>query len=278
MRLRTTLPRIAVPLALAPCLLWAHAGAAQEASDAAGEYLTMEVATIGMDLHTGAPLALLHAEWERVLPIWIGEVEAQAIARARQGMVVPRPQTHDLFTSVIEAMGGVLEEVRVHDLRDDTFYGALRIRVGNEIREVDSRPSDALALAVRTGATIAVAAHLLETTSDVDFLSAHGERSIVRMRGVTASNPSPGDAQAYGFPEDRAGVFVLHAESALATRGVRKGDLILEVRGEPVGSVLDFLETLGRQPPSAGVPIRLIRDGEEIGVELPAPRPPGRVS
>ena len=193
--------------------------------------------------------------------------------------VPPRPQTHDLLTSVIDALGGTLEEVRVLDLRNDTYYGVLRIRVGDEIQEVDTRPSDALALAVRTGASISVATHLLdESSSQVDFLSAHGERSIVRMRGITVSSPSPEEVEAFTLPTDRPGVFVLHAESTLASRGVQKGDLILEVRGEPIETVLDFLDALGRQPASGSVALLLIRDGEEITVELSAPRPPGRVS
>jgi uncharacterized protein len=243
------------------------------------ELLEMEVATVGVDLRTGAPLALLHSDWEQVLPIWIGEVEAQAIARARQGLEPPRPQTHDLFSSVIDALGGTLEEVRVHELRDDTYFGVLRIRIGTEIREVDARPSDGLALAVRTGARITVATPLLEDAlEDVEFVSAHGERAIVRVRGITVSTPSSEDRTRLLLPEEAAGVLVMHASAGVpAARSVRRGDLVQEVRGRTIETVLDFLEAVQAGWTSGSLPMVLIRDGEEVRVEVPPPRAPGPV-
>ena len=90
----------------------------------------------------------------RYLPIWIGPNEADAIAVKLQGATVPRPLTHDLLSSVIDALGASVESIIVSDLQKDTFYAKIILNVDSEPMEIDSRPSDALALAVRVGATI----------------------------------------------------------------------------------------------------------------------------
>jgi len=86
---------------------------------------------------------------ERYLPIWIGPSEADAIAVKLQGVSVPRPLTHDLLCSMIDALGATINSIVVSDLKNDTFYAKILLNVGGDQLEVDSRPSDALALAVR---------------------------------------------------------------------------------------------------------------------------------
>jgi bifunctional DNase/RNase len=91
---------------------------------------------------------------DRYLPIWIGPSEADAIAVKLQGVAVPRPLTHDLLTSVIDTLGAVVNSIIVSDLKNDTFYARIILDIDGKQVEVDSRPSDALALAVRTGVPI----------------------------------------------------------------------------------------------------------------------------
>jgi bifunctional DNase/RNase len=91
---------------------------------------------------------------DRYLPIWIGPAEADAIAVKLQGVAVPRPLTHDLLSSVIDSLGAVVNSIIVNDLKNDTFYAKVILDVDQKQVEVDSRPSDALALAVRTGVPI----------------------------------------------------------------------------------------------------------------------------
>ncbi len=91
---------------------------------------------------------------ERYLPIWIGPAEADAIAVKLQGVTVPRPLTHDLLNSVIDALGASISSIIVCDLKNDTFYAKIILSVDGGEMEVDSRPSDALALAVRVGVPI----------------------------------------------------------------------------------------------------------------------------
>jgi bifunctional DNase/RNase len=87
---------------------------------------------------------------DRYLPIWIGPAEADAIAVKLQGVSVPRPLTHDLLGAVIESLGAAVNSIIVNDLKNDTFYAKVILDVDGKKVEVDSRPSDALALAVRT--------------------------------------------------------------------------------------------------------------------------------
>ena len=93
---------------------------------------------------------------ERYLPIWIGPAEADAIAVTLQGVAVPRPLTHDLLHTVIDTLGANINSIIVSDLKNDTFYARIILKVDGEQLEVDSRPSDALALAVRAEAPIYV--------------------------------------------------------------------------------------------------------------------------
>ncbi len=93
---------------------------------------------------------------DRYLPIWIGPAEADAIAVKLQGVNVPRPLTHDLLRSVIDTLGASINSIVVSDLKNDTFFAKIALDVDGGQVEVDSRPSDALALAVRVGAPIYV--------------------------------------------------------------------------------------------------------------------------
>lgn len=91
---------------------------------------------------------------ERYLPIWIGQAEAEAIAIKLQDVAVARPLTHDLLRSVIEQLGGTVTSVVVNDMTNDTFYAKVMLEAGGRSLEIDARPSDAIALAVRVGVPI----------------------------------------------------------------------------------------------------------------------------
>jgi bifunctional DNase/RNase len=99
---------------------------------------------------------------ERYLPIWIGPSEADAIAVKLQGVSVPRPLTHDLLCSIIDALGATISSIVVSDLKNDTFFAKILLSVDGEQMEVDSRPSDALALAVRAEVPIFAEEAVLE--------------------------------------------------------------------------------------------------------------------
>lgn len=122
----------------------------------------MTVAGLSIDHNTKTPVLILREEQgEAVLPIYIGLMEASAIAAELEGIKLSRPMTHDLLKSVLLALGGALLRVEVTDLRDNTFFASLFVQQGSRVVEIDARPSDAIALALRAGATIFVARHVL---------------------------------------------------------------------------------------------------------------------
>lgn len=107
---------------------------------------------VRVELPTNQPIILLkETAGDRYLPIWIGAVEATAIAYAQQGVVPPRPLTHDLLTDVVTALGVPLSAVAITEMRDNVYYADLRFSNGVT---VSARPSDAIALALRSGTTI----------------------------------------------------------------------------------------------------------------------------
>jgi len=116
-----------------------------------------------VEMPTNQPVVLLRdREGERVLPIWIGAVEATAIAFVQQGVTPPRPLTHDLLVDVIAAQGDELSDVRVTSLQDGVFYALLVFGSGVE---VSARPSDAIALALRVGCPVLVAEDVLDAAA-----------------------------------------------------------------------------------------------------------------
>lgn len=107
-------------------------------------------------------IVLMDEERRRILPIWVGEREATIIATGLRGFQLPRPMTHTFMANVLKAVGVELEEVRVEELKDDTYYAVAKLRSGDTVREVDARPSDAFALAVLTGCPIYAAEEVME--------------------------------------------------------------------------------------------------------------------
>jgi bifunctional DNase/RNase len=140
-------------------------------------------------------IVLRDLEVDRYLPIWIGPFEADAIRVELQGVEVTRPLTHDLLKSVIGELGGKVEHIVVSDLRNDVFYARLVVQVNGQTVEIDSRPSDAIALAVRVKVPIFVAESVMEKAAiePADEISAEA---------TTPSTGSEGAEKGEGEGED----------------------------------------------------------------------------
>ena len=125
--------------------------------------IEMKVMGIALDVRTNSPIVVLHdLDNRKALPIWIGSAEASAIIRCIEGLVVARPMTHDLATNIIEKTGYNLDRVEINDVEKETYYATLFLtKEGEETLEIDARPSDAIALAMRAEAPIFVTANVL---------------------------------------------------------------------------------------------------------------------
>jgi bifunctional DNase/RNase len=142
----------------------------------------MDLVGIRIELPTNTPILLLREhDGDRYLPIWINTPEATAIALAHDGIRPERPLTHDLVTSLIEELGAQVSEVIVTELRGGTFYADLRLKVGDDIHSISSRPSDAVAIAVRTDAPVFASRDLLDEAG-VHIRDEEDEDEIAKFR------------------------------------------------------------------------------------------------
>ena len=125
--------------------------------------IEMKVMGIALDVRTNSPIVVLHdLDNRKALPIWIGSAEASAIIRCIEGLVVARPMTHDLAANLIEKTGYKLDRIEINDVEKETYYATLFLtKDGKETLEIDARPSDAIAIAMRAEAPIFVTANVL---------------------------------------------------------------------------------------------------------------------
>ena len=144
--------------------------------------IEMRVMGIALDTRTGSPIVVLNDKDNRkALPIWIGSAEASAIIRKIENLSVARPMTHDLIIGIIKQTGYELEKVEIDDVEKDTYFATLVLtKEGEEPLEIDCRPSDAIAVAIRVDAPIFVAAN-------------------VRSEGAVSTDPAKDEEEAQEF-------------------------------------------------------------------------------
>jgi len=129
----------------------------------------MEVSGLAMDPHTNTPILILKdPKDDTALPIWIGLLEATSIATELENIRFPRPMTHDLIKSFFDQLKVQVEKVEVYDLRDNTYYALIHLRDGSASFPIDARPSDAIAIALRTHSPIYVKEEVLLKSQRVE--------------------------------------------------------------------------------------------------------------
>ena len=128
--------------------------------------IQMSVGGLTLDPVTKAPIVILQDRDNKLnLPIWIGLLEATAMATELEGIKMSRPMTHDLLRNLLSELGATVECVQITDLKDNTYFAAIHLRVNGDLRIVDSRPSDAISLALRTKSPIYVDKRVIESSS-----------------------------------------------------------------------------------------------------------------
>ena len=138
--------------------------------------IEMTIKGLMVDPITNTPIVLLHdSERQRVLPIWVGPLEANAIVLQIENISSPRPMTHDLLRNVIQGLNGDVKKIVVSDLKENTFYATIHILVGGETIIVDARPSDAIALALRTRAPIFAEDSVISDAKATDAVPRKGD-------------------------------------------------------------------------------------------------------
>ncbi len=141
----------------------------------------MKIKGLMIDPLTQMPIVILRGtEGDSVLPIWVGIFEANAIALQIEKIQTPRPMTHDLLKSLLGSVGASLQKIVINDLKDNTFYALIHLKQGDRELTVDSRPSDAIAIALRTNSPIFVDSAVIEKAKTVDLTKEAGDSERLR--------------------------------------------------------------------------------------------------
>ncbi len=138
--------------------------------------IEMKVKGLTLDPLTNVPIVILRElEGERALPIWVGIFEAHAIAREIENFQTPRPMTHDLIKNIISGIKAKVNRIVVNDLKDNTFFAEIYLALNGSEVVIDARPSDAIALALRTNAPIFVEEKVLDEAKSIEFAEGEGK-------------------------------------------------------------------------------------------------------
>jgi uncharacterized protein len=225
----------------------------------------VQVARVGFDDQTGSNYVLLIDKTEsRVLPIMIGESEATAILLALHGVKPERPLTHDLVRSIIGQTGNRVDRIVIGDMRDEVYYATIYMDGGRY--SIDSRPSDAIALAMGMNVPIYVNTKLFETASATGIGAGGKIPDTLHALGLTVEQLTPDLASAFGEPDER-GVLVSEADASAQQAGVLRGDIVVKVGDSDVAALDDFSRDVAGVK-SGDVTLTLNHDGSRRTVTL----------
>lgn len=239
------------------------------------ELVEVEIATVAI-ASNGNPVVLLREPHDNmVVPIFIGAEQAIAISRALRATEMPRPMTHDLMINIIAGLEAELTRVYVDDLQHNAFFGMLEIAMAghDEPLRIDSRPSDALAMAVRTGATIHIAPKVMKAAVAIEYQGLEDE--VVTAVGITVNLVTEDLQAALQLPAQK-GVLVSKVTGPALEAGLKPGALIIKVNDDAPATPMEFLELVRTTEEDEDVAVTYWQDGEEhriqVPTDVPAPR------
>jgi len=229
-------------------------------------FVEMEVKGVSLDAIGQNPVVILvDKEAKKALPIWIGLLEANAIDKELRNVISPRPMTHDLLHSILTQAHVKLEEVKIVNLKDNTYYATLLLKINKGVVEVDARPSDAIVIALKSKTPIFVSTKILDEQG-ITFTKkeAFGERYGIRIQQLTSSLASN-----FNF-KGKKGVLVAEVlpGSVSESSGIKAGDIITKVDSKEVGTIQQFEEMFDTARPGDSLRILLFRDDKFKEVDL----------
>jgi uncharacterized protein len=235
-------------------------------SAVSSDEVKVQVAKVGIDQDTGAHYVLLQDDTaSRELPIMIGESEAQAIMLSIQGIKPPRPFTHDLMRSIIAQTGNDVDRIVIAEMHDEIYYAKIYMDKGRYA--IDSRPSDAIALAMGMNAPIYVNTKLLEATLASTNPGGGKVPDTAQALGITVEQLTPELATYFDQPDGR-GVLVSQVSLAAQKAGIARGDIVVKVNDRPVAALDDFSRRTSALKGEGVVTLTLNRRGTNRVVTL----------
>lgn len=236
------------------------------------DLVKVELTDLGRDPTSGSPVIILTDEEKgRVLPIFIGISEASAISKGMEKEEGRRPLTHDLFVNMMKLLEADLRRVEITGLKENIFYADLVVGLEDREVRIDSRPSDAIAVAVRLRAPIYVSRDVLEESASEELSRWWRREGATSSLGLELQELTEDLARAFGA-ESAAGVLVASVREGgvAAENGIERGDIILEVDGEEVSDPVQMASLL-TQKGGRDVELLVLRAGREITLTIPLP-------
>jgi bifunctional DNase/RNase len=232
--------------------------------------LAVEVRGVVVDPETQSPvLFLVDPASEKGLPVWIGLGEAQAISLGLRNITPPRPLTHDLMKSMLDLLHARVERVVISDLKENTYYATVKLRAGRKTWEVDSRPSDAVAIALKFGAPLFLSRALVQKGVLVDLGSSSVKLPTERIYGFVTRELSPEVARYFGFGKETGVIVTEITRDGPAERaGLRKGDILVRLDQESVEGLGDVQSALGKKDPSDAMCVDVYRKGKVLSLKI----------
>jgi bifunctional DNase/RNase len=229
-------------------------------------FVEMQVMGVRLDAAGSNPVVLLaDKDGRKALPIWIGLLEASAIDKELRNESSPRPMTHDLLYSILGQAHVKVKEVRIVDIRKNTYYAILFLIINKGIVEVDARPSDAIVIALKSKTPIFVSSKIL----DEHGIALVKKSALSEGFGIRIQELTPALASYFNF-KGQKGVLVAEVlpGSVSESSGIKAGDIITKANSKEVGKVEEFQEILDSAKAGDSVRVGLFRDGQSKEVEL----------
>jgi bifunctional DNase/RNase len=232
-----------------------------------------KIKTLLLDPATQSPVVVLETVTDqKLLPIWISVVEARAIATELEHVSLPRPLTHDLIRNILQSLGATLQRVVLTDLRNDTYYASLYLKLNGRELQIDSRPSDAIAVALRMKAPIFATAQLLAKSSTLPTIPGRAER-IQRRLGVQAQDLTAELASLLDS-QQQSGVLVTDVAlgSPAMQAGLQRGDIITKANDHSVASAKALEAFVNAVKAPTQIKLEVIKKGRPtiILIDLPS--------
>jgi len=234
------------------------------------DLIAVDVRGVIVDPETQSPiLFLVDPESEKGLPVWIGLSEARAISLGLKDVTPPRPLTHDLMKSMLDLLHARVERVVISDLKENTYYATLNLRAGRKTWEVDSRPSDAVAIALKFDAPLFLSRALVQKGVLVDLGPSSAKLPAERMYGFVTGELSAEVARYFGFGKETGVIVTEIARNGPADRaGLRKGDILVRMDKKSVEGLDDLQRALGKKSASDAMRVDVYRKGKVLSLKI----------
>jgi uncharacterized protein len=247
-----------------------HAGTLGAAQDTGAVETTVK--TILMDPNSQSPVVVLETVTDkRALPIWIDFPEARAIAMELENVRAPRPLTHDLIRNLLQKLGADLRRATITELRNNTYFALLSLNVNGQELDIDCRPSDAIAVALRMKAPIFASAQVLAKSKPLPAEAGRGKQTRLVL-GIQAQDLTPELAKLLDSKEPR-GVLVTAVDSGSTAMkaGLQRGDILIKANDKILSSVTDLDALLETAPAPSRLKLEIIKKGKPTSVMIDLP-------